>query len=91
MAVITLIDADTWMGIYANDRLVYENHSISADKLLKLLSHQKIEYFGRFEASLDWLDNRGNLPAHLSDVQISYMGKDWDFYDYIEESTKTRG
>jgi hypothetical protein len=95
MAVITLIDADNWIGIYANDKLIYENHSIRADELLKLLNYQDINYFGRFEASLDWVDNRSNLPAHLSNVQISYMGKDWDFYEYIaeasENATITRG
>lgn len=88
MSVITLIDADTWIGIYVDDKLVFENHSISPHNLLKLLNYSKIEYFGRFEASLDWLDSRGSLPLLLNDVKVSYMGKDWPIFEYLEEAQK---
>jgi hypothetical protein len=88
MSVITLIDCDTWIGIYADDKLLYEGHSITPNNLLKLLNHTKIEYFGRYEASLDWLETRGNLPRLLEDVKVSYMGKDWHIFEYIEEAEK---
>lgn len=86
MAIFTLIDADTWIGIYADDMLIYEGHSISTDHLLQLLNHTKVEYYGRFEASGDWIDAVGNFPRSLCDVQISYYGVDYPFYEYLKVS-----
>jgi hypothetical protein len=88
MSVITLIDADTWMGIYADDRLVYENHSIKTNDLLLLLNRAKVEYFGRFEASAEWMDSRTGLPVWLNEVKIAYMGKDLPIYEYIQQTEK---
>lgn len=90
MAVITLIDGDTWIGIYSDDMLIYENHSISPDHLLRLLNHTKVEYFGRFDASGDWLEAVGNFPRLLCDVQICYRGCDYDFYEYIKVAEETK-
>lgn len=86
MAVITLIDDGTWIGIYADDLLIYEGHNLSADHLLTLLNHTKVEYFGRFEASGNWLDSVGNFPRSLCEVKISYYGIDYPFYEYLKVS-----
>jgi hypothetical protein len=85
MAAYILIDGDTWTGIYAYDKLVYEGHSISPSMLLILLNHQKIDYFGRYKASPDWLESITGMPEKLADVKISYMGEDLPFFDYLEK------
>ena len=86
MAVFTTICGDTWMGIYKDDDLIYQDHNIDWDNLLKLVEHEKIEYVGKYECSLQWLDGVGHLPEKLEDVKIGYMGEDLKFYDYLEKS-----
>lgn len=86
MAVFTTICGDTWMGIYRDDALIYQDHNIGWDALLKLVSNDKIEYFGRYECSLDWLDSVGHMPEALRDVRISYIGESLPFYEYLEKS-----
>lgn len=85
MPVITFIDGDDWIGIYSDDYLVFEDHSIRPDELLKLFNRQEINYFGRFEACLDWLDAESRFPRNLKDVHISYLGESLPFYDYLEK------
>lgn len=86
MAVYTSICGDTWIGIYKDSNLIYQNHNISYNDLLKLVEHSKVEYFGKYECSLDWLDSVGCMPEKLEDVKIGYMGEDLPFYEYLEKS-----
>lgn len=84
MAVFTTICGDTWMGVYKDGDLVYQDHNISYDDLLKLVEHEKVEYFGKYECSLEWLDEEGRLPNCLRNVKIAHWGKNLPFYTYLE-------
>lgn len=86
MAVFTTICGDTWMGIYRDDKLIYQDHNIGWDDLLKLVENERIEYFGRYECSLDWLDSVGHFPNQLSGVIMLHMGQEMPFYEYLEKS-----
>lgn len=86
MAVYTGICGDTWIGIYRDDALIYQNHNIAWDTLLKLVNEEKVEYFGRYECCLDWLDSVGHFPNRLRDVRIRYMGDSMPFYEYLEKT-----
>lgn len=65
MKKITLIYTDDWMGLYIDDNLVYEGHEIEEEVLLK---HLNIDCDALW-ADEEWLNNRGNLPKKLEDVQ----------------------
>lgn len=86
MAVFTTICGDTWMGIYRDDKLIYQDHNIDWNDLLKLVENERIEYFGRYECSLDWLDSVGHFPNQLGSVIMLYMGQEMPFYEYLEKS-----
>lgn len=82
--IYTLIDCDDWVGIYADDSLLYEGDPLSAEELLNLVSYTAVEFFGKFECDLEWLDGLGRLPEQLKDVRIGYRGVAIPFYEYIE-------
>jgi len=86
MAIYTGIFGDTWMGIYQDDVLVYQGHNIDWNDLLKLVEHTVIEYFGRYDCCLNWLDNRGDLPEKLEDVHMPYRGVSIPFHEYLEKT-----
>lgn len=86
MPVYTSICGDTWMGVYCDDALIYQDHNISYHELFKLVQYEKVEYLGKYECSLDWLESVGCMPERLEDVKISYMGEDLPFYEYLEKS-----
>lgn len=65
---VDIVDGDTWIGIYIDEKCVYEDHSIRPEDLVKLLEHKSIEFGGRHEADLDWLDTIGRFPDNLGDV-----------------------
>lgn len=82
--VVDVINVDTWIGIYFNDRLVYEDHSISTRELLKLVDNRHIELHGYWECSIEWFENVGHFPEQLQDVMFAYNGKATPFYNYLE-------
>lgn len=86
MAVYTGICGDDWMGIYRDDELVYQGHNIAWNDLLKLVEQTKVEYFGRYDCCLDWLDKIRWLPERLEDVHMNYRGKPMPFYEYLEKT-----
>lgn len=86
MAVYTGIFGDNWMGIYRDDWLIYQGHNIAWDDLLKLVEYTTVEYFGRYDCCLDWLDEVGHLPEQLKDVRIGYMGQSIPLFEYIEKT-----
>ncbi len=61
--MITIVKADDWIGIYKDDDLLYENHSIDADELLRVLG---IEY--KYISAENYLYEHGNCPDSLKDV-----------------------
>lgn len=64
--MIKIVKADDWMGVYIDEKLVYEGHSIAEDKLIKLcnIEHELIW------CDDEWLCDRGNLPKEFKDVKI---------------------
>jgi len=68
---IKLVDADDWIGIYVNDKLVYEGHSIYPTQLLDILKKHADAGFNyeAVECDDDWLAKRGNLPQNFNEVK----------------------
>ncbi len=63
---IDIVRGDDWMGVYENNELIYEGHSIDESTLLDLLRiKHEVVY-----ADLNWLDSQGRLPIKLEDVEI---------------------
>jgi hypothetical protein len=85
---IDFVDGDTWQGLYLDDTLVLQDHSISLVAVLRLLEDKVVEFSGRWECSLDWLDSLGHFPEKLEDVMISHMGKDVPLYEYSDAITR---
>jgi hypothetical protein len=80
---ITIIHSDGWQGLYINDILEYEAHSIENEILLKAIK-DKQEKFGViniFDYSTkwlnydgqEWLENEGSLPKNISDIPYEYF------------------
>lgn len=65
---VDIVDGDTWIGIYIDEKLVYEDHSIWPWDLVKLLEHKSVEFGGKHEASCEWIDTIGSFPVDLGDV-----------------------
>lgn len=85
---IDIVDGDTWQGLYLNNTLVMQDHSISLVDALKLLEDEVVEFSGRWECSLEWLDAQGCFPEKLEDVMILHMGKDVPIFEYSDAITR---
>ena len=74
---VDLVDGDTWVGLYFDERLVQEDHSIDAWQVIKLLAHadRKIKIGEYWFACNDWLDTKGSFPDDLKDVVVSSNAK----------------
>lgn len=68
---IDIIHGDYWVGVYLDDKLVHEDHKITASQILNLLN---IPSTSR-EVDLDWLDERGELPELLSEIPGDKLGR----------------
>ena len=62
---IALVDGDCWKGLYINEKLIIENHSLSIYDVLDAL---KIKY-KYIAVDEDWLEEFGRLPENLSEVK----------------------
>lgn len=67
-AKIDLVKADNWEGLYVNDKLVLQDHTISAIAVLRAVNHEIVECSEVIEAELEWMDKLGSLPKNLEDV-----------------------
>lgn len=67
---ITLVKGDNWQGIYINDRLVMEDHSITGDDIMRLMLYRVFDHSETLFPDQDWLDSIGNYPEHLGDVVL---------------------
>ena len=67
---ITLAQGDDWVGIYFDEKLVHQNHSISAAQLLRLLKNSLDNIFvDEIIVNEEWLENLGHFPNNLSEVK----------------------
>ena len=62
---ITFVGADDWEGLYVNDKLVMENHSLDVFKVLNAIG---VDY-KYIEADNEWIGEQGSLPLKLKDVK----------------------
>lgn len=72
---IKLVHGDDWCGLYFDDMLVYENHSIDFMCFFSLLSR---EYADRkiadirvteYQCDINWLEERGSFPQKFKEVE----------------------
>lgn len=64
---IKLVYGCDWVGLYNEDGiLVAENHNLDAEDALAAL---KIDH-EILEVDEDWLDERGSMPDHFSEVKL---------------------
>jgi len=67
---VDIVYADDWEGLYINGKLVMEEHSLSTASIFEALG---VEY-DLFEADVEWLADRGNLPPKFEDVKVEGDG-----------------
>lgn len=70
---LIVAEADDWSGIYLDDKLIFEAHSILPIKLLEIALNAQppITSIDDVECAwvdIDWLDELGNLPKDISEV-----------------------
>ena len=83
MIKIIYISADDWCGIYVNNDLVIENHSIDfvygMKFIAKYISDNGIEVnqfiFEKYEIDQEWIENMGNLPDDFSDIPTDILAE----------------
>jgi hypothetical protein len=68
MALATYVTTDDWVGLYADDELAVEGHSINAYEALRPFINAQIEDVVMFEIDYTWMWDRGKFPQHLSDI-----------------------
>lgn len=81
MIKIIYISADDWCGIYVNNDLVIENHSIDfvygMKFIAKYISDNGIEVnqfiFEKYEIDQEWIEDMGNLPDDFSDIPTDIL------------------
>ncbi len=63
---IIVSNGDNWEGVYIDDKLISQDHSLRVDVILEALGY-KIEDVLTEEG---WLEDQGYLPENLEDVKI---------------------
>jgi hypothetical protein len=67
---ITLVNGDNWQGLYINEKLVMQDHSITGHDVMRLMLYQVFDNSETLYPDQDWLDNLGNYPTNLVDVRL---------------------
>lgn len=63
---LTIVQGDGWHGLYKDDKLMVEGHSISYEDLASVLGVT----IKTVEPNQTWLEDRGNLPCDLAEVKV---------------------
>jgi hypothetical protein len=67
---LKIIDGEDWIGIYIDNKLVYEGHNIPLLSLLDLLRQNGLDIdYEIYGCDQKWLEERGNLPEKFEDVK----------------------
>lgn len=69
MSEMVFAQGDDWMGIYIDGVLQMEGHSISPLEAVQFAVGYGVRHAKSLEVDLDWLHDRGDLPAEFDDVQ----------------------
>lgn len=73
---IQFVHADDWEGLYIDEKLVLEEHSLSVGDLLDAIWKQRaplgvqVSSYEAHDADEDWLFTRGTLPQDFKDVKV---------------------
>lgn len=81
MIKIIYISADDWCGVYVNNDLVIENHSIDfgygIKAIAKHISDNGIEVnqlvFEKYEIDQEWIEDSGNLPDRFDEIPVDVL------------------
>lgn len=68
MARMTFAQADDWVGIYIEDALMTEGHSISPIEAARVAIEGGATDVVSRDVDLDWIHDMGNLPVLIEDV-----------------------
>ena len=70
---LNIVDGDTWVGVYIDDKCVYQDHEFSALQFFDLMQthgDDKLEPMNYFYADLDGLDKNGRFPNNLLEIRV---------------------
>ena len=62
---VSFVHGEDWIGLYVDDRLVMEGHSLKVAAVLNALGIE----FEDFDADPEWLGDRGTLPKTLASAK----------------------
>lgn len=68
MARMTFAQADDWVGIYIDNALMAEGHSIPAVEASEIAIDYGATTVESRDVDLDWIHDMGNLPVLMEDV-----------------------
>lgn len=74
MAVMVLVRADDWEGLYVDGKLVTEGHSIDLMEGIVLAIEHKVRGIRTVWCDIPWIRDQGNLPQNLADVKLVSLG-----------------
>lgn len=62
-----------WCGIYIDDNLLIEGHSIPVHEWLQIIKTLLIDTTKEHEVEGDWLEEGGSFPQSFSDIPSEYL------------------
>lgn len=70
MSALTYVSSahGDWCGIYIDDKLLTEGHSIPVHEWLDIVQTQTIYKTQEMEVCGEWLEEGGNFPQSFSDI-----------------------
>ena len=66
----TIVTDEEWVGIYLDGHCLLQDHTLSAEQLLKELRNLQLIKLEEKYCDGDWLESEGYLPENLEDVVI---------------------
>lgn len=70
---MTFAFGDDWSGVYIGDVLMTEGHSINPVDAAIMAIEFKASGVVSWGVDVNWLEDRGDLPANINDVKWSDM------------------
>lgn len=74
MSQIKLVRSGDWEGVYINNHLFSEGHSLDGETYLALIRAHRYRFdgtYGIYYTVGDWLEEIGNLPKKFEDIPIN--------------------